>query len=458
MLVVVNPATGEPILEMPSDDRKSIEIKLRLAENAQKKWGEVELSSRIKIITEWSALLDANLEELAYVLTREMGKPISQSLSEIKAISERVDFFTKNVGFFLKPSRMSKTHEPTQEEISYEPLGVIANISAWNYPYFVGANIFVPALLMGNAVLYKPSEFAVMTGCHIVKLMHEAGVPEDVFALVSGAGDVGSELVKQRVDGIFFTGSYSTGLKIWEQTRDRIIPVQLELGGKDPAYVCDDADIEAAAESLAEGAFYNAGQSCCSVERIYVHESVCSLFLEKLIEKTRHFIVGDPSDKKTFIGPLTRKAQLDVLDAQVADARACGGQILLGGERIPGAGYFFAPTIIADANHDMICMREESFGPIVGVQKVVSDEEALTLMNDTAYGLTAGVYCQSSQRARRLLSRLNTGSVYWNCCDRVSSRLPWTGRKNSGIGSTSSIEGLRVFGKVKSWHLKGMSN
>lgn len=454
MFVVFNPATGKPILEMPSDDQKSIESKFRLAKNAQKKWQTTDVSTRILIIRRWNDLLNANLEKLAHVLTAEMGKPISQSLSEIKAVSARVDFFANNIEAFLKPFCVSEAHESTQEEISYEPLGVIANISAWNYPYFVGANVFVPALLMGNAVLYKSSEFAAMTGHHIVKLMHEAGIPEDVFALVNGVGEAGSTLLNQKVDGVFFTGSHATGLKIWQQVRDRIIPVQLELGGKDPTYVCEDVNVQKAAESLAEGVFYNAGQSCCSVERIYVHESIYAPFLEQLVKKTRHFIVGDPADEKTFIGPLTRKAQLDVLDAQVEDARACGGRVVLGGERIAGDGYFFAPTIIADANHNMICMREESFGPIIGVQKVANDEQALMLMNDTEYGLTAGVYCQSPTRARHILSRLNTGSVYWNCCDRVSSRLPWSGRKNSGIGSTSSIEGLRAFGRVKAWHMR----
>ncbi len=458
MFVVVNPATGKTILEMQSDDQKSIEAKMALAENAQKKWQKTSIPMRIGIVKKWNDLLNANLEKLAKILTNETGKPISQSLSEIRSVSARVDFFTKHVEAVLETSCVSETGEFTQEEISCEPLGVIANISAWNYPYFVGANVFVPALLMGNAVLYKPSEFASITGHHIAQLMHEAGVPENVFTLVTGVGDVGAMLVNQNVDGIFFTGSHATGLKILQQAREKMIPVQLELGGKDPTYVCEDINIEKAAESLAEGVFYNTGQSCCSVERIYVHQSVYASFLEHLVEKTRRFIVGDPADEKTFIGPLTRKAQLSILEKQVTDARSHGGRVLLGGERLKGDGYFFAPTIVAEANHDMICMREESFGPIIGIQKVADDEEALALMNDTDYGLTAGIYCHSQTRARQFLSQVNTGSVYWNCCDRVSPRLPWTGRKNSGIGSTLSLEGLRVFGRVKAWHLRAVSN
>ncbi len=454
MFVIVNPATGKPILEMESDDQKSLEAKFLCAQSAQKQWKETAIKTRIGIIKRWNDLLNANLEKLAHVLTAETGKPISQSLSEIKSVNSRVDFFTKNIESVLESSRVSETNELTQEEISYEPLGVVANISAWNYPYFVGANVFVPALLMGNAVLYKPSEFASMTGHHIAKLMCEAGIPEGVFTLVTGLGDVGAMLVSQKVEGIFFTGSYATGVKILLQARDKIIPIQLELGGKDPTYVCEDVDIKKSAQSLAEGVFYNTGQSCCSVERIYVHESVYTLFLEHLIEETRSFVIGNPADEKTFIGPLTRASQLDVLDKQVADALACGGRLLLGGARLPGVGYFFAPTIIADASHKMICMREESFGPIVGVQKVANDEEALALINDTDYGLTAGIYCQSQNRARSFLSQVNSGSVYWNCCDRVSPRLPWTGRKNSGIGSTLSLDGLRAFGKIKAWHLR----
>ena len=329
-------------------------------------------------------------------------------------------------------------------------------MSAWNYPYFVGSNVFVPALLTGNAVLYKPSEHATLTGLAIGELLHEAGVPADVFQVVVGAGETGRALIEQRIDGVFFTGSYPTGKKIAEAVAGRLVKVQLELGGKDPAYVCEDADPKVAAESLADGAMYNTGQSCCSVERIYVHEAIAKPFIEAFLATVRGFVAGDPLDANTYIGPLARQAQLAVLEEQVRDALGKGAKLLAGGKRDArqGKGYYFEPTVLVDVTNDMKLMRDESFGPIIGIQTVRSDEDAVRAMNDTDYGLTAGVYTKSRERAERLLARVDAGSVYWNCCDRVSPRLPWTGRRHSGIGSTLSTHGIRTFLQPKAWHLR----
>jgi acyl-CoA reductase-like NAD-dependent aldehyde dehydrogenase len=340
------------------------------------------------------------------------------------------------------------------ELIAHEPLGVVANVSAWNYPWFVGSNVFVPALLTGNSVLYKPSEYATLTGLAIARLLHEAGVPEDAFIAVVGGGEVGGALVDQPVDGVFFTGSYATGRRIAERVAPRLARVQLELGGKDPAYVTDDADVGAAAASLADGAMYNAGQSCCSVERIYVHERVAEPFVEALVETVRGFRVGDPEDAETYIGPLARAAQLAILETQVSDALAKGAKLLFGGRRLERKGAYFEPTVLSPATNAMSVMREESFGPIIGVGRVKSDEEAVSLMNDTEYGLTAGVYGADPERARHILADVHAGSVYFNCCDRVSPRLPWTGRRHSGIGSTLSKYGILAFVQPKAWHLR----
>jgi acyl-CoA reductase-like NAD-dependent aldehyde dehydrogenase len=230
--------------------------------------------------------------------------------------------------------------------------------------------------------------------------------------------------------------------------------VQLELGGKDPAYVCEDVNVANAAAAVAEGAFYNTGQSCCAVERVYVHDRIAAKFVDAFVDAVRGYTVGDPTDEATFIGPLARKAQLDVLEEQVRDARARGARLLLGGERRKGRGYFFEPTVLAGVDHDMKVMRDESFGPIIGIQAVSGDDEAVHLMNETEYGLTAAVYTPDRERADRVLSQLVAGTVYWNCCDRVSPRLPWTGRKHSGIGTTLSIAGIRAFVQPKAWHLR----
>ncbi|HZQ60381.1 MAG TPA: aldehyde dehydrogenase family protein, partial [Casimicrobiaceae bacterium] len=335
------------------------------------------------------------------------------------------------------------------------PLGVVANISAWNYPYFVGSNVFVPALIAGNAVLYKPSEFATLTGMHIARLMHDAGVPQDVFIPVIGDGSTGGALLAQAVDGVFFTGSYATGAKIAASAGKRMIKVQLELGGKDPVYVCDDVDVQAAAAGVADGAFYNTGQSCCSVERIYVHASIHDAFVDAFVQEVKGYRVGDPLDESTYIGPITRRAQLDVLKSQVGDAAKRGATLLTGGRIIKGKGNWFEPTVLINVNHTMRVMRDESFGPVIGIQKVADDREATTLMNDTEYGLTAAVYTHDEARAKRILRDIRSGSVYWNCCDRVSPRLPWSGIGHSGIGLTLSTYGIQTFTRPKAWHLRG---
>jgi acyl-CoA reductase-like NAD-dependent aldehyde dehydrogenase len=236
-----------------------------------------------------------------------------------------------------------------------------------------------------------------------------------------------------------------------------MVKLQLELGGKDPTYVCENADPKAAAESLADGAMYNTGQSCCSVERIYVHETIYDAFVSAFVETVRGFKVGDPTSEDTYIGAITRAPQLAVLDAQVADAKAKGATLLVGGTRLPGPGNWYAPTVFSNVNHSMELMREESFGPIIGIQKVSGDAQAVQLMNDTRYGLTAGVFTPDEARAKALLSQVNAGSVYWNCCDRVSPRLPWSGHGDSGVGLTLSTYGIQTFTRPKAWHLRSAS-
>jgi acyl-CoA reductase-like NAD-dependent aldehyde dehydrogenase len=392
-------------------------------------------------------------DALAAIMTRETGKPIRMSRNELDGLIARLDFFVAMV----EPVTAVETvydEAGMNERIEHLPLGVIGNISAWNYPWFVGCNVIIPALLTGNAVLYKPSEFATLTGLEIGRLLHEAGVPRDVFVPLVGAGAVGAALLEQKIDGLFFTGSYATGVRIAQTVGPRFIKLQLELGGKDPSYVCEDAEPAAAAASLADGAMYNTGQSCCSVERIYVHERIHDAFVAAFVETVKGLKIGDPMREDTYIGAITRAAQLDLLDAQVADAKAKGARLLTGGHRLPGPGNWYAPTVFSDVNHGMELMREESFGPVIGIQKVAGDDEAVALMNDSRYGLTAGVYTPAGARAQALLARVNAGSLYWNCCDRVSPRLPWSGFGDSGVGLTLSTYGIQTFTRPRAWHLK----
>jgi len=457
MLKIVNPATKQLLAELPEDTEQTVKSKVQAARAAQPAWWGAPFETRKGAIAKWKSLVAEDKQRLARVLTAEMGKPLQQALNELNALAGRVDFFLANAERVLEDEIVGSAAGGTEERVSWEPLGVVANVSAWNYPYFVGSNVFVPGLLTGNAVIYKPSELTTQTGLALAELMYQAGVPREVFPVVVGGGSAGAALLAQAIDGVFFTGSYGTGKRIAEATAGRMIKVQLELGGKDPAYVCDDVDIETAAASLADGAMYNAGQSCCSVERIYVHEKIAGPFIAAFCKTVREFVVGDPLDLATYIGPLAREQQLAVLDEQLADAQAKGAKVLVGGQRDATRKGWFQPTVLSEVTSEMAVMREESFGPIIGIQVVASDEEAVRLMNDTEYGLTAGVYSKSRERAERVLRQVNAGSAYWNCCDRVSPALPWTGRKHSGIGSTLSTHGIRAFVQPKAWHLRSPS-
>ncbi|MEP7294673.1 MAG: aldehyde dehydrogenase family protein [Burkholderiales bacterium] len=453
MLKIHNPATGALIAEVPEATPEIVAERFRAARAAQPAWFATPLEARLQVMQRFRVAVAAEVESLASTLTAEVGKPIRQSRNELNGLLGRVDFFLTQAAATLAPQQVFD-EGGTREVISFDPLGVIANISAWNYPYFVGGNVFVPALLAGNAVLYKPSEFATLTGLHIARLLHESGVPLDIFVPLVGRGEVGAALLAQNIDGVFFTGSHATGAKIAQTVGPRFIKLQLELGGKDPTYVAEDADPKIAAESLADGAMYNAGQSCCSVERIYVHESIHDAFVDAFVDTVRGFRMGNPTSEETYIGAITRAPQLDVLDAQVADAQAKGATLRTGGHRAAGPGNWFEPTVFTGVNHTMELMREESFGPVIGIQKVASDAEALALMNDTRYGLTAGVFTKDEARARALLAKVNAGSVYWNCCDRVSPRLPWSGHGDSGVGLTLSTFGIQTFTRPRAWHLR----
>ena len=452
---IINPATEEVIREIEADDSKTLQAKFQLLKNAQPGWAALGTAARAKILVHFSELLGDQLEHLACILTSEVGKPLQQSRNEIQGARTRIKWLTENAEKYLASERMTKEGD-LEERISYEPLGVICNISAWNYPWLVGVNVFVTALLAGNAVMYKPSEFASLTGLEIEKQLLQAGLPPSVFQLAIGGAEIGKILLSLPFDGYFFTGSYKTGQFIYEQCASRMVPCQLEMGGKDPLYVADDVEnIGQVAAATADGAFYNNGQSCCSVERIYVQESVYVNYLQAFTAEVASWKTGLPTEAGIYFGPLTRKDQLDVLEKQVRDAVAKGARLITGGKRIPGKGYFFEPTILVDVTHDMDVMREESFGPVIGIMKVKNDEEAVRYMADTDYGLTAAVYSSDRRRAENILQQLNTGTAYWNCCDRVSAPLPWSGRKHSGFGVALSHAGLQSFVKPKAWHLRG---
>ena len=453
---VINPASEEIIAELNEDTKESLQKKIKSLQLAQPAWYKIPLAERVQVLKKFSDLLEKNIEQLAATLTAEVGKPLQQSRNEINGARSRIKWLTENAEKYLSDETMT-SEKGLEEKISYEPMGVVCNISAWNYPYLVGVNVFVPALMAGNAVMYKPSEHAVLTGLEIEKLLKQAGVPSAIFHVAIGAGSIGELLLELPFDGYFFTGSYKTGKSIYEKIAAKMIPCQCEMGGKDPLYVADDVtDIKAVAAGTADGAFYNNGQSCCAVERIYVHEKIYDQYVEEFIKEVKSWKIGLPTEAGVYIGPLTRKEQLAFLEKQVEDAVQKGATILTGGKIFLQKGNYFEPTVLANVSHDMSAMRDESFGPLIGIMKVKDDEEAVQLMKDTEYGLTASVYSNSRERAEKILQQINSGTGYWNCCDRVSAAVPWSGRKHSGFGATLSHTGLRAFTKPRAYHFRNM--
>ncbi len=451
-LEVRDPATGTVIRSVAVTEPGEITQKVDRARRAGREWARRAFPERAAALRGFRELLAAEIEECALLTTSEVGKPIRQSRNEARAVLDRIDWNLANVERVIA-ERTVTAEAAVEERVTYEPVGVVAHVSAWNYPYFVGLNTIVPALLCGNAVLYKPSEHATLTGLRLVDLLHRGGVPVDVVHVVVGAGPTGAALVASDVDMVCFTGSYATGRAVARAAADGLRRVQLELGGKDPAYVCDDVDVDDAALAVAEGAFYNAGQSCSAIERVYVHRAVFDAFVDALVAVVSAYRVGDPRDDATDVGPLARPEQVDVVEQQIRDAVQRGAEVRCGGARIDRPGNWFEPTVLTGVTSAMSIMRDETFGPVIGVAPVDDDEAAVRAMDDTDFGLGASVFTNDRGRARRVLERLDVGNAYWNTSDRSCVRLPWAGRRHSGTGVSMSESGVRAFVREKAWHL-----
>lgn len=453
-LKVINPYSQAVYHEMAFDRPEALNRKILNALEAFRSWRRLPLAERIAIIREGLDYFDRHREPIAAEITAQMGKPIREARAELDGFFERANHMLAGAPEVLAPDVLP-AKPGLERRIRHEPLGVVFDIAAWNYPLLIAVNVVVPALAAGNAVLLKHSARTPLCGGHFEKAW--AHYPGLVNHLVLSHEDTAAVIRDPRVAHVVFTGSVTGGRHIQGLIGERFIGAGLELGGKDPAYVAGDADLAFAVANLVEGACYNAGQSCCAVERVYVHRDLYETFVAQAQEAINALRPGDPMDPATTLGPLADRGALERLEAQVRDAVQRGARLLTGGCRLKAqSGNFFAPTLLADVPNAAEVMQTESFGPILPVQSVTDDRQALEKMNDSRYGLTASVWTRSRQRADWLATRLEAGTVYQNRCDYLDPGLPWSGVKDSGRGVSLSPHGYYHLTRTKSLHFRDL--
>lgn len=448
-LAVFNPATQETIGSVPVFSAAEIAAAVDRARAAQPRWAATPVRERLALVRRFQELLCAQKDAVSAVITREAGKPLAEALStEVLVVLDGAKYLLDNAAEFLLPEHVPHANlamKLKRGTLLREPYGVIGIISPWNYPFSLPSVQTLTALVMGNAVVLKPSEFTPFTSLELQRLLREAGLDADLLQVVTGAGPAGGALLQAKIDKMIFTGSVATGKKVAQAAAARLLPVVLELGGKDPMIVLDDADVDVASSAAVWGAFMNAGQTCLSVERCYVHESIYEKFLAACAEKARKLRPGNGTDPNTDIGPMIHERQLRTVKAHVEDAVARGARLLAGGAPLTQLGpNFFAPTLLADVTHDMDIMREETFGPVLPVRSFKTDDEAVALANDSEFGLAASVWTGNKHRGEALAHRINAGAVLVNdvVCSFGISEAPHGGIKASGIGRTHGRYGL----------------
>lgn len=456
-LTVTSPVDNSTYYTCELNTLADVENTLTQATAAQADWQALSLEKRKAFVQHMVNAIVADKDAIAEEICWQMGRPVSQAGGEIGGFQERAEYMLSIADSALADYQPEPVAGFTRY-ISHEPLGVVAVLSPWNYPFLTSVNAIVPALLAGNAVILKHAAQTPMVADRYAKAAEAAGLPEGVFQILKlSHADTASMIADKRVDGVFFTGSVPAGKAVQSALNDKFIPCGLELGGKDPAYVRADADVASAAENLVDGSFFNSGQSCCGIERIYVHESVYDAFVEQFVEFTKQYRLGNPTGANTNLGPLVKTSAADFVREQIAEAVSQGATSLVD-ERLFSASQtgtpYLSPHVLVDVTHDMRVMSEESFGPVVGIMKVSGDEEAIQLMNDSDYGLTASIWSKDFVAAQALGAQIATGTVFLNRCDYLDPALAWTGVKDTGRGVTLSALGFDHVTRVKSYHLR----
>ena len=455
-LRVDDPFTGELACELPLATEAEAMAVVERAAAAQQAWAGVPVRERVELVRRFCDALLARREEVARDISRQMGKPVAEARGEVGTCAARALHLASIAEEALADERLPEK-AGFERFIAREPLGVVVDVAPWNYPLLTAINVVAPAVLAGNAVVLKPASRTPLCAEHLARAFREAGAPEGLVApLVAGHAVVAKVLARPEVAFVALTGSNAAGREVHRAAAQRLLPAVLELGGKDAAYVAEDADLAFAVPNVVEGAFYNAGQSCCGVKRIYAHARIHDAFLEAALAAALTWRPGDPAAEGTKLGPLATPEAPAELEAQVEGARARGARVLCGGERatVGGKGRFFLPTLVADVPADAPLAREESFGPLALVERVASDEEAVARMNASRYGLSASVWTASEGRAVALGRRIQAGTVYMNRCDYLDPALPWVGWKESGLGLSLSRHGLLALTRPKSFHLR----
>lgn len=456
-LKTYSPIDNSLYVERPYASKNAVDDALRAAQAAQKLWRLSSFAEREEYCTAAVEFIESNKEVIAKEICWQMGRPIRYAQGEIKGFAERARYMIATAKTALTPLELPKAKEFIRY-IKREPLGVVLVIAPWNYPLLTAVNAIIPAIMAGNVVLLKHSAQTPLVAERFDQAFKIAGLPAGVFQYLHLEHHATEQLCKSAyINSIAFTGSVAGGKVIEQATAGRFMHVGLELGGKDPAYIRADADVEHAVATVIDGAFFNSGQSCCGIERIYVHDSIYQEFVRKAVTLTKQYKLGRSDDPETTLGPLVRASAADYVRQQITEALEQGAQAHIDNRNykmdIPGTPYL-APQILTRVSHHMRIMTEETFGPVVGIMPVSDDEEAIRLMNDSIYGLTASVFTKDIDAGIAIGEQLETGTFFINRCDYLDPALAWTGVKNSGRGCTLSSVGYEALTRPKSFHLK----